>query len=257
MQSSNGYPASPHPDAIGVRPFVVRGVVFPSGVKAGDVATILKYVFTYLDANVEKIHSGWCWGYYFKPNVNNPTQLSDHSSASAGDYNAPAHPNGKRGTFSTAQLVQIRKLLSFLEGTVKWGGDYHYTKDEMHWGISDETTAAAVRRVAEKIRRGETQHIKSPVSRLLTTKRAKAMSHDGLVSLRLVQRGKTNFDVLEVQRVLNQWYPHFDLLEDGEYGASTAIALVRARRSLGLRGDVTKDRTKRKVLRKLGFKVIK
>lgn len=256
MQSSNGYPASKNPADIGVRAFAVRGVSFPAGVKGGDVATILRYVFTHLDANVEKIHPGWCWGYYFRPNVNNPTQLSDHSSATAGDYNAPAHPNSKVGTFSSAQRVEIRKLLNFLEGTVKWGGDYHYTKDEMHWGISDETTPAAVARVAAKIRAGHTPKTKSPVKRLLTTKKAKAYSHDGLVNLKLFKRGKTNHDVLEVQRVLNRWYPHLDLLEDGEYGPKTAIAMVHARRWMHLKGDVTKDKTKRRLLRRLGFKVI-
>ena len=35
-----------------------------------------------------------CWGYEFRANVNNPSQLSCHASGTAIDYNANRHPNG-------------------------------------------------------------------------------------------------------------------------------------------------------------------
>lgn len=256
MQSSNGYPASPNPADIGVVPFSVRGVAMPGGVKGGDVETILRYVAEQFHLHVERLHPGWCWTYNFRPNRNNPLQLSDHSSATAEDLNAPAHPNGAHGTFSAKQLRQIRMILAFCEGTVKWGGDYHNTKDEMHWGISDVTTRADVRRVARKIRALGKPSPLVVIKSLLLTKRAHPKAHDGIVVNTLVVRGKHNLDVLEVQRVLNRWYPHLALIEDGHFGPKTAVALVRAKRSLKVSGKITNPRTKRRVLRKLGFHVL-
>lgn len=258
--SSNGYLASPDREAVNAKTFRVARVEFPAGVRGGDVHVILRYVARELARTVEKPRSGWCWGYAYRPNRNNPSQLSDHSSATAIDYNAPAHPNGKAGTFSADQVRQIRRILDFCESTVKWGGDYHNIKDEMHFGISDATTPADVARVARKIRqlqRAKTTAIKiTEAVQTVAKRKPKAYPNDGVVALVMVRRGQSNADVLEVQRVLNRWYPNLDLLEDGVYGVKTAIAIVRARRSMGIRGDVTKPRVRRKILRQLGFKVI-
>lgn len=260
LRSSNGYLASPDPDVINVGVFHVAGFDWPQGVRKGDVMVILRYVAKEFARTVEKPRKGWCWTYAFRPNVNNPDQLSDHSSATAFDVNAPAHPNGKSGTFSAAKVRAIRKILAFCEGTVKWGGDYRFTKDEMHFGISDVTTRQDVARVADKIRRLQRQQ--STVSKVVeavqtaTKRKPRALAHDGVVALANFQRGKTNKDVLEVQRILNRWYPRLDLREDGHYGRATALAVLHARRHMGLRGDITKPRTRRRILRKLRFTVI-
>jgi len=135
--SYNGWPANSDRAAIDV----VANDWFPGGVKAGDVTTVLRYVVTQLDARVEPIVGGWCWGYTYKQNVNNPTQLSCHASGTAIDFNAPDHPNGSSGTFSDAQVGTIYAILNEVQGAVDWLEGY----DEMHFEIAvGASTLAAI-----------------------------------------------------------------------------------------------------------------
>ena len=130
--SYNGWPASPDRNEIGVVKFGdAQGFPFPGGVKAGDVFTVLGYVATQLHTRVEPCVGGWCWGYTYKQNVNNPSQLSCHASATAIDWNAPDHPNGSSGTFTAAQVGTIRQILVEVQGAVRWLEGY----DEMHFEI--------------------------------------------------------------------------------------------------------------------------
>jgi len=125
--SYNGWPASPDKAEIGV----VASDVFPGGAKAGDVTIVLGYVARQLDARVEPCVDGWNWGYTYKANVNNPSQLSCHASGTAIDWNAPDHPNGSSGTFTQAQRGTIYQILDEVQGAVSWLEGY----DEMHFEI--------------------------------------------------------------------------------------------------------------------------
>lgn len=134
--SQNGWVASATPSSIGVVAFTpVPGHTFPAGVKAGDVAWMLGYVAKQFHTHVEPLGTG-CWGYSYRPNRNDPSSLSNHSSGTAIDINAPKHPNGERGTFSAAQVSAIHGILAHTGGCVRWGGDYHTTADEMHFEIN-------------------------------------------------------------------------------------------------------------------------
>jgi hypothetical protein len=135
--SYNGWPASDDRAAIGVQ----SSDLFPGGVRSGDVRTVLSYVARQLDARVEPIVGGWCWGYTYKANVNNPSQLSCHASGTAMDWNAPDHPNGSSGTFTDEQVGTIYQILVEVQGAVAWLQGY----DEMHFEICvDATTLAYV-----------------------------------------------------------------------------------------------------------------
>lgn len=133
--SYNGWPASDDRDAIGVVP----SYWFPGGVKAGDVQAVLGYVAAQLDARVEPIVDGHCWGYTYKANVNNPSQLSCHASGTAIDFNAPAHPNGSSNTFTDQQVGEIYAILDEVQGSVSWLSGY----DEMHFEICCNATDLA------------------------------------------------------------------------------------------------------------------
>lgn len=130
--SYNGWPASPDKNEIGIVQFGdAAGFPFPGGVKNGDVATVLGYVATQLHTRVEPCVNGWCWGYTYKANVNNPSQLSCHASGTAIDWNAPDHPNGSSNTFSDQQIGVIYTILNEVQGAVSW----LYGYDEMHFEI--------------------------------------------------------------------------------------------------------------------------
>ena len=138
--SYNGWSASPD---LPLRPLVVHGVAFVPGIRDDDdVATVLGYVLTQFHERVEQLHNPGCWGFSYRANRNNPTQLSNHSSGTAVDANAPAHPNGAptARTFTPAQIAEVHKILAEVDHAVRWGGDYTHTPDSMHFEINTDPT---------------------------------------------------------------------------------------------------------------------
>lgn len=121
-------------------------------IRKGDVSVVLIWVAQRFHETVEPLVWPGNWGYAERTIRGSSTTLSNHASGTALDLNAPAHPLGRRGTFSAAQVRAIRSILDFCEGVVRWGGDYRSRADEMHFEIN--AGSAAVRRVADKIRGG-------------------------------------------------------------------------------------------------------
>jgi hypothetical protein len=152
--SYNGWPASDSASAINVNTkWSVNGITAPGGMKSGDVDTVMAYLFNALDSRVEEAVPGWCWGWNYRANANNPNNLSNHSSATALDYNAPNHPNGgsQYEGWSSSQVATIRTILNEeLEGCIEWGADYSGTKDSMHFDV--EVDADRLAELATKIR---------------------------------------------------------------------------------------------------------
>lgn len=176
--SYNGWPASTDPSAIHVVPFEVAGVAFPRGVRAGDVHTVLHHVALQFHERVESLVSPGCWGYDFRPNKNDPSELSCHGSATAIDCNAPQHPNGIEATrnFTKAQIAEIHRILSEipeLDEVVHWGGDWHYADelipDPMHFEIHGHDLAKLAR-VADRIRNQEDDMNKTELLEVLNSK---------------------------------------------------------------------------------------
>lgn len=143
--SYNGWPASKDPHAIHVVPFHP----FDPGVKDGDVKVVFTRLVQLLEKYVEPHKSPGCWGYSYRQN-RNANNLSCHASGTAIDYNAPKHPNGKAGTFKPAQVVKIHEIVKRLGHIVAWGGDFHTTKDEMHFEIHG--SPEQVKHIADLIR---------------------------------------------------------------------------------------------------------
>lgn len=148
--SQNGWSASP---TLKRRSLVVAGVTFVGGiVDNDDVATVLGYVATQFHKRVEPLKDPGCWGFYYRANRNDPTSLSNHSSGTAIDINAPAHPNAvsTAKTFTPAQIVTVHKILMEVGNVVRWGGDYTKTVDAMHFEINASSDAVA--KVAARLR---------------------------------------------------------------------------------------------------------
>lgn len=143
--SQNGWPVA-RADQMDETP--IYGVQVANGVLAGDVAVIMHYVMRRFHERVEELVSGWCWGYFVKK-ISGSDDYSNHSSGTAIDLNAPRHPVGVRNTFTAAQRREIAAMLDYLEGVVRWGGNYVSRADDMHFEIN--AGAAAVHRVAQKI----------------------------------------------------------------------------------------------------------
>lgn len=148
--SQNGWPAAPD---LKRRKLIVNGVEFVGGiVDNDDVATVLGYVAAQFDKRVERLVNPGCWGFYYRANRNDPTSLSNHSSGTAIDINAPKHPNGvpTARTYSPAWIIEVHKILAEVNSVVRWGGDYTKTVDAMHFEIN--ASPEAVARAAARLR---------------------------------------------------------------------------------------------------------
>jgi D-alanyl-D-alanine carboxypeptidase len=208
--SYNGWAASPNPQALGGLDDRdvpgAPGVKLAPGVLAGDVATVLFDFAGKFHAHVEPLRAGQCWGFAFRPDTNNRRLLSCHASATAIDLNAPEHPNGRRGTFTPAQVDTLRGLLAGYAGVIAWGGDFTGTDDEMHFEISG--TPAEVAAVAAHIH-GQ----KAPAHHDATGHGAGFRAH----------LGDAGPEVKAMQHALNEEFPAYShLAEDGVYGTATA-----------------------------------
>ena len=120
-------------------------------VRSGDAHTILNELGRRFNSEVETIRKDWSWGYAYR-NVRGASIHSEHSAGTAVDFNAPEHGLGRVGTFSSAQVKAIRRILADLDGSVRWGGDYAGRKDEMHFELQGGTAKLA--KVAAKIKGG-------------------------------------------------------------------------------------------------------
>lgn len=83
------------------------------------------------------------WGWAPARNVRGGESISNHSSGTAMDLNALKHPLGKvrTGIFARASKVKaLHDRLRFMNGVIRWGGDYHNRKDEMHFEIVQNVT---------------------------------------------------------------------------------------------------------------------
>jgi hypothetical protein len=126
--SQNGWPASPALPLVPVSAGGVRVTTAPAA------APLLGHVMSRFHASVEPLVAGWCWGFAYR-DIRAASSLSNHSSGTAIDLNAPMHPLGKAGTFTPSQVAAIRVILAECGGLVRWGGDYSGRKDEMHFEV--------------------------------------------------------------------------------------------------------------------------
>lgn len=150
-KSQNGWPAAYQVgNQVYDTPPLTKLSWITGSVRSGDVWTVLNEVAKRFNSEVESINPAESWGFAPRPIRGSSTELSNHASGTAVDFNAPRHALGKVNTFSVSQRAAIRKILKDLDGVVRWGGDYTGRKDEMHFEVVG--SAASVKKVADKIR---------------------------------------------------------------------------------------------------------
>jgi hypothetical protein len=149
-KSQNGWPVVAK-SACDLEP-LIRNVVVPNGVLAGDVAVVFRWLAGRYDATVERLVPGTCWGWFVKT-IEGGDSISNHASATAIDLNADQHPMGvmTKSTFSDAQIKACHAIVTAAGGVLRWGGDYAGRPDSMHWEIN--ASAAAVKAFAAKLRK--------------------------------------------------------------------------------------------------------
>lgn len=152
LRSMNGWPASPTLPTRTIEP--VRGVRFrvADNQNVADVFTYLVQQFHKRVDDVTKPHPADDWGFSFRDNVNDPSELSNHSSGTAIDLDATEHPNGvpTSRTFSPRQMAEVHEILEELGGVLRWGGDYTRTADAMHFEIN--VSPGGLKKIGKKLR---------------------------------------------------------------------------------------------------------
>lgn len=195
------------------------GVQLAPGLHRGDIATVLFYVAAQLDKRVEPGVQGTCWGYANRASKNDAGLISCHASGTAFDWNANRHNNGTpaSASWSKAQIAEIRKILSEVEGTVHWGGDgwgKGSTVDSMHWEIAEGTTLEKLAEVAKKLTAPpKPKPVPAPTTNWY---------HGELGSRVPLANGYRGDDVGNLQSILNIRYPLYSkLVCDGIFGLKT------------------------------------
>lgn len=127
------------------------GVKLAPGIRQGDVADVLFYVAARMNLIVEKGVPGWCWGYAYRA-VRGARSVSNHSSGTAFDWNAPKHPLGKTGTWANGQKERMQAIARDCRGVVRFGEWYSGRVDGMH--VEVVANEWAVAELARDIRAG-------------------------------------------------------------------------------------------------------
>jgi hypothetical protein len=116
-----------------------------------EAATVLDYLVRRFDAEVEDINAVPDDGAFACRAIrgSDPPVPSNHSWGLAVDLNWQRHPLGRRGTFTSGQVLRIHLMTAEMRW-VRWGGDYDHRADEMHFELLGTPTdiAGLTRRIA-------------------------------------------------------------------------------------------------------------
>ena len=140
--SSNGWPASNDRNEIDIKSYQVPGTKVKLACAEGAAPLLINFAAEFHKL-IEPIDEGALddWGYCFRMVRGTADKLSNHSSGTAIDLNAPKHALGKVGTFPPEKVPMIRALAT--KYGLKWGGDYVNRKDEMHFEVNLNPAKAA------------------------------------------------------------------------------------------------------------------
>jgi hypothetical protein len=151
--SENGWAAD---GRTSIASYAVPGGMIP--VRKGDVATVLVWCAQRWHATVEPLQWPGCWGYADRNVRGSASVISNHSSGTAIDLNAPAHPRGvpAKQTMTPAKIAACRAIVAASNGVLRWGGDYTAPSlpDAMHFEINAGPNQVAA--LANQIRSGFT-----------------------------------------------------------------------------------------------------
>lgn len=260
VTSQNGWVAGSKA-VCNIKPLMVGKInaAAPGVAHHDHAAMVLAYVAWQFHHRVERLHQGWNWGWFYRA-VRGALDLSNHASGTAIDLNAPYHPLGTDpgAHFSQKQIDTIHDILAELDNVVRWGGDYQGRKDPMHFELN--ASVASVNAVGQRIYDNGGIKVKlldriKPKPKPKPKDVVRGAPGSGVINvLAVVPDNQAPGDIRQLQHVLNLWYPHDAIDEDGVYGPATDALFDYAREALGLGGTVADVDVRRRTLRKLGFK---
>ncbi len=148
MTSINGFSVEPY-GSTKIKTFVVPGTAVKLNLRA-EVAPLLVGLAADFNQHVEVLQADQCGGHAYRK-IAGSDSWSFHALGVAEDFNWNRHPMGVRATFTSRQIMEIRKLLEKWSYAGKplfrWGGDYRSRPDDMHFELiqSRDNCLAAVK----------------------------------------------------------------------------------------------------------------
>ncbi|MEU3711999.1 hypothetical protein [Streptomyces catenulae] len=115
----------------------------------GDASVILLHVARRFHYEIDSLRAGDVHGWTAHANVTEPYE-SNYASGSALVIRPLCYPSGSKGNFYPNELVVIRDILSELDSTVAWGGDFKVPK-ESHFELTLRPGHPRLKGVARKI----------------------------------------------------------------------------------------------------------
>lgn len=197
----------------------------------GDVQIVFDYLCKRLD-KIEKCRPEWCWGWNVRAIRGKSSGYSNHASASAIDYNAPAHPLGVTNTWTPREKAEINKILADMDGVIRWGENYSGRKDGMHFEINKGWLA--VKLLARKIKAGKMPD-QAPAWK---PREASAINFGRIQEQFLIGVGAQKGEIVRrngvglIQDALNR-VMHTNLVVDGRVGEATLNAWGRWEKMAG------------------------
>lgn len=199
-------------------------------VRAGDAHTILDELGRRFNSEVEPIIKAHSWGYAKRPVRGYADIPSEHSTGTAVDFNAPAHPIGKKNTFSPAKRAKIRQIVKDFDGAVRWGGEWS-RPDDMHFELIGGV--AKLRQVAAKLAKGSVTPQKKPSAPAPQKPAPKPAASKQWPDKALLEDGDFGRVTVKALQEVLKGVKLYSGYIDGDFGKLTKIALQKWLKQLG------------------------
>lgn len=148
--SQNGYQAL-QSDSTKLYSWKIPGADRHIKLRNGSAGFLLAHLALWYHEKIQKLNIKGQqvdeWGYAYR-DIRGSTEVSNHASGTAEDLNASLYPLG-RTVMKAYRKARIHVHLRLYRGAIRWGGDYHDRKDQMHFEINKPLPF--VERVARRV----------------------------------------------------------------------------------------------------------
>lgn len=218
--------------------------------RSGDYQTVLTAWAAWFNANVESLNNPGR-GYTDEGSFTwtNSVGSSNHLSGTAMDLNWNDHAfQISYSGFTNAEIAKVREGLKLFKKCIWWGQDWSSPKDPMHFQLNFGEDDPRISALAKELRNGYLG-IYTPTGPNIDPINNESQG----IGKGILEYGSYGPAVLALQKGMNRvfrGYPVMPLVEDGDFGPRTELAVKEFQRRSGLDDDGEVGPITRKELKK-------